>query len=139
MEAELKVQQDIHLAKKQELSKIVADPWYLKYQASKLIEKNDVVSWEETIEYLVEIYDEIEWLDDNTAWLALEWFNVTFDHEVNLRGSIDNIRSIYLPDGLIDRFENLDAIETVHIPFYRKGDAAFEFVLDAKIKTNEPT
>jgi len=131
------MKQSVLTQKRTEYTTTISDPWYKKYAASKRIEDDDIVNWKDTIEYLVQMYDTISELDDDTSGIWLTNFVVTFDHTVNLRGNIDNIRTMYLPDWLIDRFTDLDAIESINIPFYRNNGETYEFVLDAIIKTDE--
>jgi hypothetical protein len=139
MENEKKMKESILTEKTTQYRNTINDPWYKKYAASKKIEEDDIVEWKETIEYLVQMYDTLSELDDDSSGMELTDFVITFEHKVNLRGNIDNIRTMYLPDGLIDRFTELEAIESINIPFYRHNGDSYDFVLDAIIQTNEPT
>lgn len=127
-------------AKDQEYEQIISDPWYMKYEASKIIEfKEKTIPRKKTITYLIDIYDTVAGLDDDTSWIELTDFSVDIDHTIKMRWNINDIRSMYFPWWLIDRFVELDTIDFIHIPFYKKEDEYFEFVLEADIKQYDST
>jgi hypothetical protein len=88
---------------------------------------------------LIDIYDTVAGLDDDTSWIELTDFSVDIDHTIKMRWNINDIRSMYFPWWLIDRFVELDTIDFIHIPFYKKEDEYFEFVLEADIKQYDST
>ena len=61
--------------------------------------------------------------------------NVSYDDKISLRWEVESMQKIYASWGLIDQFVEMEFIENITIPFYRRSGNLYEFILDATIKT----
>lgn len=116
---------------------------YWKLSMAKFISsKESNISWSDNIKELIVLFNtisrqssELEW---NIWWLELSDFNINGDN-INFAWTISDIEKVYKDEWVIDQFANLDFIDTMEIPFYRKqntGDktTVIKFNLNAKIK-----
>lgn len=114
---------------------IIENPWYKKYQAAKLLEEdNDSIAWKKTITQLIDMFDQMRSVETRSPGITLQDFQVTLDGEVRVRWVVDDIRSIYIPWGLLDQFIDFDFLEHIDIPQYSKSNENdFNFILNATI------
>ena len=116
-----------------------ADEEYKKYQAAKTVMSTAWdMNWNENIEYLVDLLDELTALNDSDAAVRLENFQIT-DSSIGLEWWIDSIRTVYKEWWVIDKFESFDFVTDIDIPYYKKNEETqeIEFVLDATIQSYE--
>lgn len=121
---------------KQQFVQMQKDEWYKKYLSAKLVaQEKNTLKWKDSLEYLINLLDELTALDAEDRSVALENFQVT-PEKVNLRGTVASISTIYREGGIIDKFTQFNFIDFLDIPFYRKNGETFQFVLDATITAN---
>ena len=111
---------------------------------SDLEQKVTEMPWFEHIPKILQIFQDLKNLDPTSSdVITLSDFNVSLA-EINLKGSVSTLKALYYnsPTGnfkaLLERFEDLDFIEDISIRSYdRVSDMYFEFVLNAKVKSND--
>ncbi len=127
-------QEQVLVQKKQELTKLKQDQWYLRYKATeKLMELDTTINWRESIIYLIGLYDIMKALGSNQNRLTFSDFQINSDRII-VRGTVPTMGEIYKEKWLLERLENFEFIEHIRIPFYNEESGVFSFVLDAKIK-----
>jgi hypothetical protein len=122
-----------------DLRKEKNDDEYKKYQAAKAVMAEAWnMNWNENIEYLVDLLDELTELDTIDNTVKLENFQIS-DNTINLKWSVYSIKSMYKEWWVIDKFESFDFITNITIPSYKKDKETGEirFVLDASIEQYE--
>lgn len=130
--------QQVLIEKRAELVKLKKDVSYQKFESAKQIDKEQTIVWWKTIAYLIELFDDLKTLDNNVSNVSLTDFQISIDHQVNLRWTVENMRLMFTErQWLLDRLTNNDFIESYDIPFYKKEGDVFEFVLDAMILQND--
>ncbi len=111
---------------------------------SDLEQKVTDMPWFEHIPKILQIFQDLKSLDPTSSdVITLSDFNVSLD-EINLKGSVSTLKALYYnsPTGnfkaLLERFEELDFIKDITIRSYnRVSDRYFEFVLNAKVISND--
>lgn len=111
---------------------------------SDLEQKVTEMPWFEHIPKILQIFQDLKNLDPASSdVITLSDFNVSLD-EINLKGSVSTLKALYYnsPTGnfkaLLERFEELDFIKDITIRSYdRSSDTYFEFVLNAKVISND--
>ncbi len=111
---------------------------------SDLEQKVTEMPWFEHIPKILQIFQDLKNLDPTSSdVITLSDFNVSLD-EINLKGSVSTLKALYYnsPTGnfkaLLERFEELDFIQDLNIRSYnRVSDRNFEFVLNAKVISND--
>ncbi len=128
-----------------ELSKHESSTSYDKFLlVSDLEQKITKMPWFEHIPQLFEIFQDLKNLDPATNdMIILSDFNVSLD-EITVKWSVSTLRELYYnsPTGsfyaLLDKFQELDFIRDINIRTYnRVSDRYFEFVLNAKVISND--
>lgn len=112
---------------------------YKRYQAAKLVmDQNWQMNRNESIEYLVDLLDELTDLDANDNSIVLDNFQIS-DDSINLKWWVIAITTIYKEWWLIDMFESFEFINAISIPFYKRNEETdqIDFVLDATIQRYE--
>lgn len=115
------------------------DNEYKKYQAAKTVmDQAWNMNWNENIEYLVDLLDELTELDTIDNTVKLENFQIS-DDTINLKWSVYSIESMYKEWWVIDKFESFEFITNIKIPSYKKNEelGEIDFVLDATIQQYE--
>ncbi len=93
------------------------------------------VNWKQRYDYLVAVLNMLRELDAKSGQaITLSDINVK-DDKISLRWEVESMQKIYASWGLIDQFVELDFVEHITIPFYRRSGDLYEFILDATIKT----
>lgn len=96
------------------------------------------IIWSERLASLVEVYEKIKSISDSN-WnntVALTDF-VVEKKAVSLKGTVQNIRSIYQPEGVIERLQQLPFIKNIFIPSYQKVDENYEFKIQWDIENSK--
>ncbi len=52
---------------------------------------------------------------------------------IQVRGQIQELKYMYIKNGIIDRFSALDFVDNITIPYYQKNGEYFDFVLKADV------
>ena len=73
------------LEQRQELNSTITSSYYKKYQVAKILEQTESFDWKGTINYLIDMYDRFQNLDQNDASVALQDFQVSIDHKISMR------------------------------------------------------
>lgn len=123
------------LQERSKLGSLKSESSYVRFQAAQLVTQNYYgVDWKQRYEYLIAVLNMVRDLDEKTGQaITLSDINV-MDEKITLRWEVVSMPMIYAPEGLIDQFVELDFIEHITIPFYRKSGEFFQFILDATIK-----
>lgn len=111
---------------------------------SDLENKATEMPWFEHIPKILEIFQDLKNLDPTSSdVIILSDFNVSLD-EITVKGSVATLKALYYnsPNGnfksLLNRFEELSFIKDINIRTYdRVGDKYFEFILNAKVISND--
>ena len=136
----LEHKQQILQNKKDEYAWLIDNTSYKKYQAAKVLYEDDAfIDWKETIIYLIDMFNKIRTVDKNVSWVTLDNFQISIDWKVRLTWIVKDIHSIYINGWLLDQFLDFNFIEELHVPYYQKYEGAFEFILDAIIKSHDGT
>jgi hypothetical protein len=96
------------------------------------------IIWSERLASLVEVYEKIKSISDSN-WnntVALTDFIVE-KKAVSLKWTVQNIRSIYQPEWVIERLQQLPFIKNIFIPSYQKVDENYEFKIQWDIENNK--
>ncbi len=140
----IKNNQEILKQQNIELEKYKQTTWYNKlYLIRELENSSQSMPWSEHIPKIISILEDLKSINSWSESIILSDFKVNLN-EISLKWKVSNLRLLYYnsPSGsfksLIDRFEDLDFIENMEIKTYDKTwERYFEFVLNAKIKSNE--
>lgn len=125
--------QESVLAQQQELQKITTLEPYRRFKIAQLILASEKhLSWEVSIQYLIDLFDQLQAVDI-TSNISLDDFQIHTD-KVTLRGTVDNMQTIYASGGLLDKFIALDFVSHLEIPFYKQIGNSYEFILEATLK-----
>ncbi len=133
LELQLGERQEKVLTAQQELQKITSQWPYRRFKIAQLILSTEKrISREQTISYLIDLFDQLQSLDV-TSNISLDDFQIHTD-KVTLRGTVDDMQTIYGSGGLLDRFIALDFVNHLEIPFYKQVGNGYEFILEATLK-----
>ncbi len=118
----------------------------------KLISARQILSdyerllWSEHIPKLVAMLEEIKEVDPSeSSTVELSDFTVNLE-EISLKGKVSSLKLLYktrrtstgkIYKSLIDKFADLGFLSQIRIQSYKRSGRAFEFVLTAKVSTNE--
>ena len=136
---------EILIQQEKELSEHESSISYDKFLlVSDLEQKITNMPWFEHIPKILEIFQDLKNLDPASSdMIILSDFNVSLD-EITVKWSVSTLRALYYnsPTGsfkaLLDKFQELDFIRDINIRTYnRVSDRYFEFVLNAKVISND--
>lgn len=109
-------------ARKNDLSQVQKNPWYLKLLASKYLEeKTRPVNREQSLRYLTQLLEELKQYNKNKKWVDLAHFQID-SKKITLQWRVSGLKDIYAEWGIIDSFTNYPFIKFFDVPYYRKID-----------------
>lgn len=110
------------------------DERYLKYVAAKeIVANNPVVWWWDRISRVMNVFTKLQQL-----WGAnIRFSDFSIDYEsLSLKWTVSDLKLIYGKWWVIDMFNELDFLQKISVPWYRKTDDWFEFSLAAQVILN---
>lgn len=134
LEKEITARQEQLMTKQQELQAINIQDTYRRFKIAQIIISGEKqLGRESSISYLIDLFDTLQKVDQNTN-ISLDDFQIHTD-KVTLRGTVDEMQTIYGSWGLLDKFIELEFVEHLEIPFYKQVWSSYEFILEATLKS----
>lgn len=119
LEKEITARQEQLMMKQQELQQLTTQDTYRRFKIAQIIISGQKqLGRENSISYLIDLFDQLQSVDQNTN-ITLDDFQIHTD-KVTLRGTVDEMQTIYGSGGLLDRFIALEFVEHLEIPFYKQ-------------------
>ena len=106
----------------------------VRYEIARYINnKEKLTNWSDNINNLVRMYTELQSVARTTNnGIILSDFTIEKD-TIQVRGQIQELKFMYIKNGIIDRFSALEFVDNITIPYYQKNGAYFDFVLKADV------
>lgn len=128
---DLKAQRD----EKQQISdKLRASDDLVRFDIARYINnKEKTTNWSDNINNLIRMYTELQSISRTTNnGIILTDFTIQ-QGSIQVRGQIQELKYMYIKNGIIDRFSALDFVDNITIPYYQKNGEYFDFVLKADV------
>ena len=128
---ELKAERD----EKQKVSDKLRDSDDLvRYDIARYINtKEKTTNRSDNINNLIRMYTELQSISRTTNnGIILTDFTIQ-QGSIQVRGQIQELKYMYIKNGIIDRFSALDFVDNITIPYYQKNGEYFDFVLKADV------
>lgn len=106
----------------------------VRYDVARYINnKEKTTNRSDNINNLVRMYTELQNVARTTNnGIILTDFTIQQDN-IQVRGQIQELRFMYIKNGIIDRFSALEFVDNITIPYYQKNGEYFDFVLKADV------
>jgi len=126
-------------SRKEELTVVQQHEEYMKLLAAKYLEENTrPVRREESLKYLTNLLEELKGYNTLQKNVHLTNFQIS-STKITLQGTVSSLKDIYAEWGILDKFSAYPFIKFFRVPYYRKTDNGYEFLLDADIKHYDGT
>lgn len=123
------------LERKTELREVQQHPWYLKLLAAKYLEEETkTVNWEQSLNYLTSLLEELKAYNKQQKAVSLANFQIDTT-KITLQWNVSSLKDIYAEWWIIDRFSGYPFIQYFKVPYYRLEEekGGYSFLLDANI------
>lgn len=106
----------------------------VRYDIARYINnKEKTTNWSDNINNLIRMYTELQSISRTTNnGIILTDFTIQ-QGSIQVRGQIQELKYMYIKNGIIDRFSALDFVDNITIPYYQKNGEYFDFVLKADV------
>jgi hypothetical protein len=124
--------------KQKVLDKLRESDDLIRYDIARYINnKEKTTNRSDNINNLVRMYTELQNVARTTNnGIILTDFTIQQD-SIQVRGQIQELKFMYIKNGIIDRFSALEFVDNITIPYYQKNGEYFDFILKADVVEQE--